>query len=47
MFDITKSIEQLENDYWPTVVKNPTVLTENYLLNKFDFYLPKTLVFNF
>ncbi len=28
MFDITKSIEQLENDYWPTVVKNPTVLTE-------------------
>jgi CDI immunity proteins len=28
MFDSTKSIEQLENDYWPTAISNPTKLTE-------------------
>lgn len=35
MFDPTKSIEQLENDYWPTVVNNPTMLTEkSYFFRK-------------
>ena len=28
MFDDSKSIEQLENNFWPTTVKSPTVLTE-------------------
>jgi hypothetical protein len=29
MFDSTKSIEQLENVFWPTVISLPTLLTEN------------------